>query len=94
VKNKKMYIFIAIIVPLLLLIQVWQSVQYEYSVQEVDSLYVEERNWYEQIKSLLAGIVHQSSPRRVDEIAGGELELERNPIRRLLHIFFRKDESP
>ena len=65
------------LVPLLLLVNVWQGMRYSRLQAAVRQLEERQEEWFERNKKLLAAIAVYSSPGRLDETASEELELTR-----------------
>jgi cell division protein FtsL len=68
---------IALTIPGLLGITAWQSSRYAALEQKVEQLEVEQVEWIENNKNLIAGIAVLSSPGRIEKIARDELGLSK-----------------
>jgi cell division protein FtsL len=78
--------FLALTLPLLLGVSVWQSGKYLALQREVRSLEVIQEEWIESNKRLIAGIALFSSPDRIEHIAAKELGLTRKQPEEILQI--------
>ncbi|MHB9292487.1 putative cell division protein FtsL [Hollandina sp. SP2] len=78
--------FIALTIPLLLGITAWQSSRYAALERQVGQLEVDQVEWIENNKSLIAGIAVLSSPGRIEKIAKNELGLSKIHPENVLQI--------
>lgn len=68
-------IVIVLLVPVLFFANVWQAFRYQQLQQRLSTAYEHHELLLENNKRLIAGIAGLRSPRRVREIALGELEM-------------------
>jgi cell division protein FtsL len=85
--------FIALTIPLLLGITAWQSSRYAALEQQVGQLEVDQVEWIENNKSLIAGIAVLSSPGRIEKIAKNELGLSKIHPEHVLQIRIKGSKS-
>ena len=75
---KRVFLFILLAsIPVLLFAGVWQVYSFQRLEAEVSALEAEQNEWFEENKRKIIGIEYLSSPRRLDQIAREELELEK-----------------
>ncbi len=77
---------LAVVVPLLLFLNVWQGYRYEQMRREVARLEEQQRAQLEENKRLVASIAVLSSPARIEKIAREDLGLQRIDPRRTQRV--------
>ncbi|MDR2964987.1 MAG: cell division protein FtsL [Treponema sp.] len=83
------FVFIYLMVftiPLSLGLLVWQSHRYQNLERELVRLEQTQEEWVESNKRLVAGIAEYSSPERIEQIAKGQLELQKIRPEHLLQV--------
>ena len=78
-RQRLLTIFVALMIPLAVLVTTWSGLHRHLLTQELRVLENDQAAWLEQNKRLLASIAIYRSPRRIGELAERELGLE--PIR-------------
>lgn len=74
---KKIVLFVLITsVPVYLCLQVWEVVRYRGLASEVRALQVEQEEWLDRNKKVLANITLFQSPERIEKLAKDSLNLE------------------
>jgi cell division protein FtsL len=86
VKNPLFY-FIVLSIPLLLGLAAWQSARYGDLERELERLENNQREWVENNKRLIAGILLLSSPDRIEHIARDELGMEKKRPEDVLQVY-------
>jgi cell division protein FtsL len=89
VKNPLFY-FIVLSIPLLLGLAAWQSARYGDLERELGRLENSQKEWVENNKRLIAGILLLSSPDRIEHIARDELGMEKKRPEEVLQIYIRR----
>lgn len=84
--KKFLLVVLAFSIPALVLLSVWQAYSFQRLEAEVKTLEDEQKTWFEQNKRKIIGIEYLSSPRRLDQIARDELELEKINPNRVIRI--------
>jgi cell division protein FtsL len=85
-KNPLFY-FIVLSIPLLLGLIAWQSARYGDLERELGRLENNQREWVENNKRLIAGILLLSSPDRIEHIARDELGMEKKRPEDILQVY-------
>jgi len=75
--KKRMLYFLLATIPVLLFAGVWQAFSFQNLEDEVRLMEAEQDQWFEQNKRKIIGIESLGAPRRLDQIAGEELGLEK-----------------
>lgn len=85
---KKYFFFYLLVltIPLFLGLLVWQSNRYQNLTRDLARLEQTQAEWVESNKRLVAGIAEYSSPDRIEQIAKGQLELQRIRPEYLLQV--------
>jgi cell division protein FtsL len=78
--------FIAISIPLLLGLLVWQSNRYQNLNREINRLEQVQAEWIESNKRFIADITEYSSPQRIEYIAQNRLNLRKILPENLLQV--------
>jgi len=78
--------FMAVSLPLLLALMVWQSNRYQNLNRELSRLEQTQAEWIESNKKLIAGITEYSSPYRIEYIAENQLKLRKIRPENLLQV--------
>jgi len=78
--------FMAVSIPLLLAMIVWQSNRYQNLNRELNRLEQTQAEWIESNKKLIAGITEYSSPYRIEYIAENQLKLRKIRPENLLQV--------
>ncbi len=86
--KKFLIVMIVLSVPFLFSLEVWQVSRYKELVSEVNELEVEQKNWIDENKKVLADISVLMSPERIQEIATTQLGLEPVDPEKILRIIF------
>lgn len=73
-------------VPLLLFAGIWQIYSYQTMVKEVRLMEAEQKRWFEENKRKVVGIEYLGSPRRLDQVAREELNLEKEDVQDTIRI--------
>ncbi len=74
--KKVLILFLAVTVPVLLSLEVWQVFRYRRLKQETLELEAQQKDWLEKNKKVLANISLFSSPERIEKLARDTLGLE------------------
>lgn len=90
-EHKILFVFIAVLVPLMLFVNAWQA--YRYQQEEKAVRYYEEcqQELLEKNKKIVARISVLSSPERIEKLAKEELGLRQYKAEDILRI--KKDEG-
>jgi hypothetical protein len=84
---KKPVLFLIIAtVPLLLFAGIWQVYSYQALEKEVRLMEAEQKRWFEENKRKVVGIEYLGSPRRLDQVAREELNLEKGDSQDTIRI--------
>ena len=84
---KKPVLFLLITsVPLLLFLGIWQVYSYQAMEKEVRLMEAEQKQWFEENKRKVVGIEYLGSPRRLDQVAREELDLEKTDLQETIRI--------
>ena len=83
---RKVFLVIAITVPALLFLNVWQVYRYDSIKEDIVSLEEQQREWLERNKRMIAGITVFRSPERIRTLAEEELDLKKLENGQLLRI--------
>jgi len=89
IKKYLLLYFLALSIPVLLCLLVWQSNRYQNLSRELARLEQTQTEWIESNKRLIAGIAENSSPERIDFIAQNQLELKKIPPEYYLQVRIR-----
>jgi len=84
--KKIVLLLLALSVPALLSVEVWQVYRYRRLQDEVGELEVEQKRWLEENKKVLANISLFRSPERIQKLAEQALGLESAGPERILTI--------
>ncbi|MDR0300830.1 MAG: cell division protein FtsL [Treponema sp.] len=85
-KKRFFLYFMAVSIPLLLALMVWQSNRYQNLNRELARLEQTQAEWIESNKKLIAGITEYSSPYRIEYIAENQLNLQKIRPEDLLQV--------
>lgn len=83
---KKLLLIIAITVPVLLFLNVWQVHRYDTITEDIVALEDQQREWLERNKRMIAGITVFRSPERIERLAQEELDLKKIENGKLMRI--------
>jgi len=78
--------FMVLTIPLFLGLLVWQSNRYRDLNRELSHLEQWQEEWVESNKRLIAGIGEYTSPERIEELAKGQLGLQKIRPENLLQV--------
>lgn len=92
-KGKGLLFFVALTIPLMLALTVWQSTRYGNIEREIAALEKSQLEWIESNKRLIAGIAVLSSAERIDAIASKTLGLEKKAPEEIMVINFTGGEN-
>lgn len=84
---------IALSIPALLFLSVYQVYRYQRLEQEVAQMREVQKELFERNKRLIAHIAILESPRRISQLAAEELDLEKVPIQERLRIMLSRKEE-
>jgi cell division protein FtsL len=73
--KRVLIIVLALTIPAMLCLRVWQVYRYQRLVSRLEELDSEQREWLERNKKLLAAIAVLRSPARIERLATGRLGL-------------------
>lgn len=91
--KKLIRLLIALSIPAVLFLSVYQVYRYQQLEAEVAQLREVQKELFERNKRLIAHIAILESPRRIAELATGELDLQRVPIEERMRILISKKEE-
>ena len=91
--KRLLLLLVAISVPVLFFVSVYQVYRYNQLHREVREIQLEQKELYEKNKRMIANIAILSSPERIEKLAKEELGLERVPEHRMLQIRLPKREN-
>ena len=86
--KKFLIILIVLSVPFLFSLEVWQVSRYKELAKVVNELEIEQEDWIDENKKVLADISVLRSPERIQEIATTQLGLEPVDPEKILRIIF------
>jgi len=78
--------FMAVTIPLLLGLVVWQSTRYQKLHKETIHLEQVQAEWVDNNKRMIGGIAEYSSPERIDQIARNQLNLRKIRPENILQV--------
>lgn len=91
---KKGFLFLLLAsIPLLLFAGVWQVYSFQRLETEVSDLEAQQNGWFEENKRKIIGIEYLSSPRRLDQIAREELELEKPESKDVIRVVVPRERG-
>lgn len=91
--KKIVRLLIALSIPVVLFLSVYQVYRYQSLEAEVSQLREEQKELFERNKRLIAHIAILESPRRIAELAADELDLRRVPMEKRLRIIVSSGEG-
>jgi cell division protein FtsL len=84
--KKVIVVLLALSIPVLLSLEVWQVFRFRRLKEEVFALEEKQKDWLEENKKILANISLFSSPERIERLAEEVLDLEPMEPERVLTI--------
>ena len=85
--------FMALTIPLFLSLLVWQSNRYQNLNKELLRLEQWQEEWVESNKRLIAGIIENSSPERIERIAVNQLGLRKINPENMLQVIITEGKE-
>lgn len=79
-------LFMAITMPVLVFMNIWQVYQYQVLEDEIAELESIQRDWLEKNKRMIGGISILRSPGRIETLALKELDLEEIDFSRIISV--------
>lgn len=91
---KKILILFAVFsVPVLIFVSVFQVFTFQRLEAQVTALEAQQKEWFEENKRKIIGIEYLSSPRRLDQLAREELQLQKMDPRKVIRIVVPEDKG-
>ena len=94
IMKKILILILTLLVPFLLFFEVWGVFTNQQIQKEIDRLEVEQGEWLEKNKKLIAAIAVYSSPERVEMLVEKELDLKKPEPEDFLAILSSHDKAP
>ena len=91
--KKMLILFLVLTVPAMVFLGVWQVFTFQNLESEVSSLEARQKDWFEENKRKIIGIEYLSSPRRLDQIAREELNLQKMDPDKVIRIVVPKERG-
>ena len=84
-------LFLVLLVTALFFLNTWQGFRYETLRRQVMRLEVEQKDWLEKNKKLIAALAVFSSPERIEGLAKARLRLKRIDSSNILKVVLKKN---
>ncbi len=91
--KKTLVLLVVLSVPAFLFLNIWQVFSFQQLEREVSELEFQQKEWFEENKRKVIGIEYLSSPRRLEQIAREELELEKMDPDRIIRVIIPESRS-
>ena len=90
--KKILVVFLTLIVPLMFFLEVWGVFSHQKKTQDIEKLEIDQNEWLEKNKKLIAAIAVYSSPARIEKVVKEDLHLEKIDPHNIMEIILTNDE--